>query len=442
VEPFSNDAAPGALDAYERLEFLKRAGRLAGGAVLAGHLVTAGSALAAEKLTLSVWYLSQSPAEIKAVEAYSKRYANANGLDVDMSPYTFDGINKAMPLALRSRRGPDVAYTNPGIDNTVKFGKNGLLLDLTKVAKQRGWNKRIPQGLIDYVNAPDNRTWGIPYDVVSVGNFYNKAIFDKLNLKPPKTIAGYEAMLAKIKAAGITPFAVGGKDFTATWMWDQLIHTMMPHAYMKRLFLLDPKVTWNTPATVRALGMVQDWSEKGYFQDNFLSQASTDADNLFMTGETAIVVTGSWQNSNFVENAKFPVRFFATPRVSRSLPWHMGGFTPNNAWVVPKFTKNQNQDEALDYVDYVLGEQVARDLWKTGDLVAYRFKTPPPTKNPLQRDVYLAMQQTQVGFYNLGSTNQQLQDTISIFQELITSRITPKEAAEKIDASYKKAAKG
>jgi ABC-type glycerol-3-phosphate transport system substrate-binding protein len=129
---------PGAVDAYERLEFLKRAGRLAGGALMAGPLVGAGTAWAAEQVTLSVWYLSQSPAEIKAVEAYSTRYGKAHGIDVNMSPYTFDGINKAMPLALRSGRGPDVAYTNPGLDYTVKFGKNGLLLDLTRSPTSAG----------------------------------------------------------------------------------------------------------------------------------------------------------------------------------------------------------------------------------------------------------------------------------------------------------------
>ena len=119
----SDDRSSGGEDTFERLELLKRAGRVDGGAVLSGPLLAAGNAWAREiETTLSVWYLSQSPAEIKAVQAYSKAYGTQQGVSVKMAPYTFDAINKAMPLALRSHRGPDVAYTNPGPDNTVKFG--------------------------------------------------------------------------------------------------------------------------------------------------------------------------------------------------------------------------------------------------------------------------------------------------------------------------------
>ena len=150
-------------DLLHRLELLKRAGRMAGGAALAAPLLGAGTAWARNQgTTLTVWYLSQNPAEIKAVQAYSKKYASANDVGVKVDPYTFDALNKALPLALRSKRGPEVAYASPGTDSTVKYGQNGLLVDLTATARQRGWNKRIPKGLIDYVNAPDKRVWGIP----------------------------------------------------------------------------------------------------------------------------------------------------------------------------------------------------------------------------------------------------------------------------------------
>ena len=220
-------------------------------------------------------------------------------------------------------------------------------------------------------------------------------------------------------------------------MFDQLIHTMVPYDYLVRInYELDPKATWKIPAVLRALTVVQSWSEKGYFQDNFLSLSTTDADNLFINGDAAIDVTGSWNNSNFIENAKFPVRFFPTPQVNKRLPWHLGGFTPNNAWVLPSYV--EAKDEALDYIDYVLDEDVARALWKTGDIVAYRFDKIPPASNVLQKDVYQAMQKTLVGLYGFGSKPEFLQAGVSIFQELASLRITPKQAQDKIEVAYRK----
>jgi raffinose/stachyose/melibiose transport system substrate-binding protein len=426
----------------DRRDFLKRVGVIVGGMGIASSpLLRAGSAFAAESGgSLGVWYLSQSPAEIKLVQGFSNAFGRRAGLAVKVAPYGYDAFNKAFPLALRAGKGPDVAYAAPGKDTTVKFGNAGLLLDLTAATRQRGWSKHIRPEIIRYWNRPGNRTWSIPYDVVTVGNFYNKQILDKLKIAPPRTFAAYEAMLAKLKANGVTPFAVGGKEFTAVWMIDQLSHTLVPFSYLDRINnLLDPKATWNVKGMVRAASIVQSWAEKGYFQDGFLGMSTTDADNLFLNGGAAIDVTGSWNNSNFVAQAKFPVRFFPTPRVNTRLPWHLGGFTPNNGWTIPKAAKQQ--DKSLAYLDYVLGEKVARDLWNSGDVVAYQFTKVPPAKNALQRDVYNAMQKGGLGLYGAGGSAELGNAWVSVVQELITGRLKPQEAIDKIEATYRKVTK-
>lgn len=423
----------------DRRDFLRRAGIVVGGLGIASSaLFRAGAALGAESAdSFAVWYLSQSPAEIKLVQQFSEAFGREAGTSVKVSPYGFDAFNKAFPLALRAGKGPDVAYASPGKDTTVKFGQAGLLLDLTAATKQRGWSKQIRPEIIRYWNRPGNRTWSIPYDVVTVGNFYNKEIFDRLKIAPPQTFAAYEAMLAKLKANGVTPFAVGGKDYTAVWMIDQLSHTLVPFSYLDRINnLLDPKASWNVKGMVRAASIVQGWSEKGYFQDGFLGMSTTDADNLFLNGGAAIDVTGSWNNSNFTAQATFPVRFFPTPRVDVRVPWHLGGFTPNNGWTIPKAAKQQ--EASLTYLDYVLGEKVARALWDSGDVVAYQFKRVPPTKSALQRDVYSAMQKGGLGLYGAGGSAELGAAWVSVVQELITGRLKPQEAIDKIEETYRK----
>ncbi|NDU76885.1 extracellular solute-binding protein [Actinomadura sp. DSM 109109] len=59
----------------------------------------------------------------------------------------------------------------------------------------------------------DGKTYAIPYDMGMVGFWYNKRHFSKAGIKePPKTWAEFLDAVRKLKGAGITPIALGGKD--------------------------------------------------------------------------------------------------------------------------------------------------------------------------------------------------------------------------------------
>ena len=59
--------------------------------------------------------------------------------------------------------------------------------------------------------------------LIGIPIVYNKALFKQAGLdpnKPPTTWAQFLAACAKLKAKGITPFAMGNKDgFAGAWFW-------------------------------------------------------------------------------------------------------------------------------------------------------------------------------------------------------------------------------
>ena len=66
----------------------------------------------------------------------------------------------------------------------------------------------------------DGKQYGVPYNLGMVGVWYNKALFEKAGIdEPPATWDEFLADVEKLKAAGITPLAVGEKDKWPGMFW-------------------------------------------------------------------------------------------------------------------------------------------------------------------------------------------------------------------------------
>ncbi len=389
-----------------------------------------------EEVSLTVWYLSQSPEEIALMQDMAARFEEEHpGVTVEFSPYSFADMNNTLRLALDGGVGPDVAYASPGASHGSAYAAAGHLMDLTPYAEELGWTDRISPGVLGYWNEDPNTYFQVPFDLVTVGVYYNTEIFDQLGLSEPTTFEEFETILATIKDAGITPISIGGLDgWPLAHVWEQLVHTSVPIEDIEALELGDPSVAYNRPEIVAAAEKVNEWHDLGYFQDNMLATAYADGNNLFITGEAAINIGGTWNNSTFTEQPDFEVGFFGMPQIDPSLDWHMGGFTPNNAWMVPVYSPHR--DLAIEYVDFMLGEDTATAMWNGGLIPAYGFATIPDPVSFLQTGVYDAMQTAGPGYY-LGNVDPEVQQQIwNNLQSMVAGEVTPEEAMNNVQEVY------
>jgi raffinose/stachyose/melibiose transport system substrate-binding protein len=394
-----------------------------------------------EKVNLQVWYLSGSPEELKLVEDYSNKFAAKHpGVTVTISPYGYDDMNKTLKLALDSGTGPDVAYCSPGTVGHIAYAKAGHLVELTSTVKDRGWDQRQPMDQIMYWQKElGGPIYGIPYDLTTVGVFYNKDLFDKWGYKPATTFEEFQTLIGAVKSKGVTPFPAGGLD---GWPFDHyfmsLVHVTTPIDQIEAINYSKPTGNWASPGFIQAATILDDWVKKGYFNDKFMASTADDQSNLFMTGKTAMDIAGTWNNFTFLQQAGFKVGFFPLPRVNPDIAWH-SMITPNNVWVIPKYTKHQ--ELAIDYLDYMLSSEVATALWNSGDIPTFRFATLPQPKSDLQKDVYQSLIDTGIGYYF--STIPEVDSVhINALQSMAAGDLTPKDAMEKIQAAYVKATSG
>lgn len=146
---------------------------------------------------LRVWLMKDSQPEsiIKQVNAAFNKAYPAVKVTVELQDAV--GIQDRLADALGSDAPPDVVEVYDGL--TARYADDGVLADLTPVAKDFGVASMLP-GLVAYGKL-DGKTFGVPYygwDHIVV---YNKAQFAKAKVKVPKTLEALDSVAKKLTRA-------------------------------------------------------------------------------------------------------------------------------------------------------------------------------------------------------------------------------------------------
>ena len=178
-----------------------------------------------------------------------------------------------------------------------------------KPGSKEWWDQYKYQAISRGKAAPDGKVYCITYDMVETGIFYNKKIFAKLGISPPRDWLEFIKIQQKIKDAGIIPLLVGSTDI-ADWgmdlIFDQVYGPLLPGLDLHK-----------DPVRELSLAGYLDWDEiaflngKGYFTGKdprfvetfrilkewrkyWPKSMTTDLVKSFVTQKGAMWWTGSW----------------------------------------------------------------------------------------------------------------------------------------------------
>ncbi len=381
---------------------------------------------AQDEVTLTFWFEGDAPATVDLFQQIVDQFAADHpGVSVEITSYGFDDFLRVMPLALDGGEGPDVGYVPWGLQALGRYALAGHAVELTEIATDMGWLDRYEMSDIRLTNGltPD-QIFGIPFENVTIGTFYNKEIFAELGLEIPTTLEEFEALMQALLDAGIPPVSVGARDsWPLAHVWLQLVHTAMPIEVITGIEENDPNYRLDTPEFLAATQKTLEWAEAGYLDPNMLSTGFVDANNLFINGDVAMNIGGTWVMNDFADLPEFEVGFFPTPQLNPELEWHAGGKNPYNNLMINSAT--EHLDLAVELVDYLLGEEAQTAFWDAGHITAYQFDEMPPPSTPLLADVADANSYTGFG-YNIGVTCSDLNlATWRTLQQLVAGDITP-----------------
>ena len=174
-------------------------------------------------------------------------------------------LKTKIPIGLQSSSPPDV-FQEWGGGQLVDQVKAHKVANITKYVSS--WIKNIGGSAAGW--QVKGQQYGIPYNVGVVGFWYNKDLFAKAGISsPPSTWPQFLADVAKLKAAGIAPIAIGGKDkWPDAFYWDYLAVKLCSKPVIQQ-----SAVSYNfaNPCWLQAGNYVQQLLDAKPFQDGFLA---------------------------------------------------------------------------------------------------------------------------------------------------------------------------
>ena len=129
-------------------------------------------------------------------------------ISIEIVPIQNEDIDTKIPLALSSDSPPDIYFSRGGGQLATQV-QSGQIADITEYTSD--WIGDLGKAAENW--AVDGVQHGVPYASQVVGFWYRTDLFAQAGItETPKTLDELNAAVDKLKAAGIAPIAVGGKD--------------------------------------------------------------------------------------------------------------------------------------------------------------------------------------------------------------------------------------
>jgi multiple sugar transport system substrate-binding protein len=236
---------------------------------------------------------------------------------VGMEPVGYSDSNAYTAFirsSFRTKEKPDLFtwHTGKELEDLVD---QGLVADTTEQWTKAIADGNIPEALKQYFTFGDKQ-YCVPLLAGYWVMYYNKSVFAKAGVTPPKTWPELIAVADKLKAAGVKPFYQTNILFSFVW-FETLLAGKYPDLYDA---LAQGKAKYTDPGVVEVMNDWKKMIEAGYFSD---PGAKTEPQAQLKNGDVAMVNFGTWFSGSLNTLKMKPgtdYDFFVIPNVDPSLP--------------------------------------------------------------------------------------------------------------------------
>jgi raffinose/stachyose/melibiose transport system substrate-binding protein len=279
-----------------RRGLLRRGAALGIGATILGSAL-GGRAVAAqdsdEPNDLTIW-LEGEPGTVTAFSEIVDEYMKENpNVHVELTYFGSDLFNPTLVPALNAGEGPDIWAFGTGPGQPQAIIEAGHALDLTPYFCSLGWDKIIPEQIVNYTSS-NGKLWAVGDSVETTQLFYNKKIFADNKLEVPTTWDELMAACDTLSKAGFSnPIGLGGADkYPISWWQSLLWGRFAGPEGIDQVMFGDGR--WDAEPFVQASTTLKQMGDSGCFGPNPLAEIQNDIEARFWRGEIPMVLTGPW----------------------------------------------------------------------------------------------------------------------------------------------------
>lgn len=188
-----------------------------------------------------------------------------------------------------SGKDPDVFGLWPGSDIELLIDRGKVQsLDETMEADPE-WKESLGHLGWDLVTY-SGKIYGVPMEVIYEGLFINKDIFDKLNLKEPKTYGELKACVKVLKENGYVPIAYNATP-EGSFIYQNIVLSLGGRTDIENPFDENGQIR---QCFIDGMYYMKELYDLGAFPEDYLGLSDYERNQLFINKEAGMIVQGSW----------------------------------------------------------------------------------------------------------------------------------------------------
>jgi raffinose/stachyose/melibiose transport system substrate-binding protein len=395
-------------------------------------LAMLSTSVSAQEVTLRFWdnWSDQSDAIDAMIDAFEQ--ANPD-IRIERSVQTFEDFQTVIQTALNAGTGPDVMVYSPGPAFAGTLIDAGLLLPLDDMFAEGGALDHI-YGWAQERTTVDGVNYGVGHEVEFLGVYYNRDLFERPGLTEPKTYEEFLEIAAALKGEGLYPVTFGN---AAGWPAYHTFSMYANNAVSKSELeaMINGQASWDRPEIVDAIQKAfVDLQEQGFLSPTPNAVSYDDASSLFVNGQAAMNMTGSWMIRRYIDN-DFETGFFFLPAAEGETTLPPAGLGSS----VNISAKTAHPVEAKRFVAFMFAPENAH-FWIEGArmIPAYDFDPSQMDVPGLFKFAIDAIADYEMGFNIDVMTTARFNETMSNgFQAVLAGDRTAAEQATALEAASK-----
>src|SRR5580698_3648411 len=354
------------------------------------------------------------------------------GTDVNVSFIDEEAYKVQLPGWLTTV-APDIVNWHDG-ERMAYYAQRGLFEDLSGDWAKNGWNNTYAS--TKEASSYKGKQYAAPTVYYSWGMFYRKDLFKKVGIaSEPKTWDQFLEDCKKLKAAGITPIAVAGRDaWTLAGWFDYLDLRLNGNAFHQKL--MAGEVPYTDPRVKKVYATWKQLIDAGYFIDNSLSYDLDSAQPFLFQGKAAMMLMGTFITGGFPASVKPEMGYFQFPIIDPKVPTAEDG--PVESLHIP--AKAKNKADAHTFLAFAETPAISAQLAKGMGSLPTNSQSPEPD-DAISKTGFQILSQTTGGiaqFYDRDMTKEMADEGMKGMQQFVSNPSKLDDVLAQLEATRKR----